>query len=84
MKPFSGLIIESGAEAGRSFSRSLLAFWPVAWITKSAGISVPFVSLTWNVLPSVGNPFDGITTRAPVMSLYSRDNWLDIVPAVKS
>lgn len=61
--------MESGAEADNPFTSSLLGLWPVAGMTNPAGISVPFVSWTWNVLPSLGNPFDGITTRAPVMSL---------------
>lgn len=63
--------MESGEEAGKLFTSSLLGLWPVAGMTKPAGISVPFVSWTLNVLPSLGKPFDGITTRAPVMSLSS-------------
>lgn len=71
MNPLSGLISESGREGGKSLRRPLFGVWPVARMTNCVDTSVPFVSWTLNMLPSLRNPLGGITMREPVMSLSS-------------
>lgn len=69
MKPLSGLMRESGEEAGRDLMRSLLGFWPVARMTNSVESSVPLFSWTVKGVPLLGKPVSGTTMRAPVTRL---------------